>query len=63
MVRGGDVPYTPLPLSFAILHADGAVEWFVDERKLTPALTPISANGVAVAPPAGLGPGARCPDQ
>ena len=37
-VRGGDVPNTPLPLSFAILHDDGSVEWFVDARKLTPAL-------------------------
>ena len=33
-VRGADVPNTPLPLSFAILFADGAVEWFVDGRKL-----------------------------
>jgi len=32
-VRGGDVPRTPLPLSFAIVHADGAVDWFVDPRK------------------------------
>ncbi len=36
-VRGADVPNTPLPLSFAILFADGAVEWFVDARKLAPA--------------------------
>lgn len=34
-VRGGDVPNCPLPLSFALLHADGAVDWFVDDRKLT----------------------------
>jgi len=33
-VRGGDVSRSPLPLSFAILHADGALQWFVDERKL-----------------------------
>ena len=32
-VRGGDVPCTPLPLSFAILHEDGGVDWFVDARK------------------------------
>ncbi len=32
-VRGGDVPRTPLPLSFAVVHADGAVDWFVDPRK------------------------------
>ncbi len=33
-VRGGDVENTPLPLSFAILHADGAVDWFVDPAKV-----------------------------
>ncbi len=37
-IRGGDVAYTPLPLSFAILHDDGGVELFMDARKLTPAV-------------------------
>jgi Xaa-Pro aminopeptidase len=32
-VRGGDVPCTPLPLSFAVLNADATVEWFVDAAK------------------------------
>jgi Xaa-Pro aminopeptidase len=36
-VRGRDVPNTPLPLSFAILHADATVDWFVDARKLSAA--------------------------
>ena len=34
--RGGDVPFNPLFLSFALLHADGGVELFVDQRKLRP---------------------------
>ncbi len=38
-VRGGDVPHTPLPLSRAILYADGTVLWFLDPRKETDALT------------------------
>jgi Xaa-Pro aminopeptidase len=33
-VRGGDVQHSPLPLSFAILHASGAVDWFIDSRKV-----------------------------
>lgn len=33
-VRGSDVAFAPLPLSRAVLRGDGAVEWFVDERKL-----------------------------
>src|SRR5579872_615389 len=37
-IRGGDVPHTPLALSFAILHADATVELFIDGRKLTPGL-------------------------
>ena len=36
-VRGGDVPHTPLPLSFAVLHADARVDWFVDSQKVTDA--------------------------
>jgi Xaa-Pro aminopeptidase len=33
-IRGGDIPYNPLPLAFALLHGDGGVELFVDRRKL-----------------------------
>lgn len=35
-VRGRDVEHTPVVLSFAILHDDGRVEWFVHEEKITP---------------------------
>ena len=35
-IRGGDVPRTPLPLSFAVLAADGTVDLCIDERKLAP---------------------------
>jgi Xaa-Pro aminopeptidase len=37
-IRGGDVPYTPLPLAFAIVHSDARVTLFVDPRKLVPGL-------------------------
>jgi len=33
-LRGGDVPYAPLPRAFAILHAKGRVSLFIDRRKL-----------------------------
>ena len=33
-IRGGDVPFTPFALSFAVLHADGSAEWFIDTGKL-----------------------------
>ncbi|MGH1480126.1 MAG: aminopeptidase P family protein [Geminicoccales bacterium] len=38
-IRGGDVPFNPLTLGFALLHKDGAVEFFLDERKLRPGQT------------------------
>ncbi|MGI9505452.1 MAG: aminopeptidase family protein P, partial [Geminicoccaceae bacterium] len=38
-IRGNDVPFNPLTLGFALLHKDGAVEFFLDERKLRPGQT------------------------
>ena len=35
-IRGGDVPFNPLTLAFALLHQDGGVEVFLDKRKLRP---------------------------
>ena len=54
-IRGGDVPHTPLPLSFAILRADGTVALFIDRRKLAPGLERHLGNGVAIEPPERLG--------
>src|SRR3984893_17016395 len=55
-IRGGDVPHTPLPLSFAILRQDGSVTLFIDRRKLAPGLDRHLGNGVTVMPPGELGP-------
>jgi Xaa-Pro aminopeptidase len=33
-IRGADVARTPVPLSFAILHADGRAELFIDAAKI-----------------------------
>ncbi|HJU17575.1 MAG TPA: aminopeptidase P family protein [Stellaceae bacterium] len=54
-IRGGDVPHTPLPLSFAILRQDGGVAWFVDRRKLAPGLDRHLGNEVMVAAPEEFG--------
>lgn len=51
-IRGGDVPYNPLALAFALLHAEGGVELFIDQRKLRPGLD--LGNGVSVQPIAGF---------
>jgi Xaa-Pro aminopeptidase len=55
-IRGGDVPHTPLPLSYAILRADGGVTLFIDRRKLMPGLDRHLGNSVAIEPPERLGP-------
>ncbi len=55
-IRGGDVPHTPLPLSFAILRNDATVTLFIDRRKLAPGLDRHLGNGVAIAMPDDLGP-------
>jgi Xaa-Pro aminopeptidase len=55
-IRGGDVPHTPLPLSFAILRQDGSVTLFIDRRKLAPGLDRHLGNTVTIEPPDRLGP-------
>src|SRR3984893_876640 len=55
-IRGGDVPHTPLPLSFAILRQDGSVTLFIDRRKFAPGIERHLGNAVTVMPPEALGP-------
>jgi Xaa-Pro aminopeptidase len=47
-IRGGDVPFTPFALGFAVAHADGGVELFMDPRKLPPATREWLGNAVSV---------------
>ena len=55
-IRGGDVPRTPLPLSFAIVGADGSVDLFIDPRKLAPGLAEHLGDDVRPAAPDAFGP-------
>jgi len=54
-IRGSDVPHTPLPLAFALLHEDGHAELFIDERKLRPDTRAHLGNIVTVRPRDELG--------
>ena len=54
-IRGGDVPHTPLPLSFAVAKADGAVTLFIDRRKFVPGLDRHLGNAVTIEAPDRLG--------
>ncbi len=47
-IRGGDVPFTPFALGFALIHADGGTELFMDPAKLTEATRNWLGNAVAV---------------
>jgi Xaa-Pro aminopeptidase len=55
-IRGGDVPHTPLPLSFAVVTDEGTVDLFIDRRKLVPELEDHLGNTVAIRAPEELGP-------
>jgi Xaa-Pro aminopeptidase len=54
-IRGGDVPNAPLPLSFAILGADGHVQLFIDDRKVSSETRAHLGNGVTIRAPGAFG--------
>lgn len=53
-IRGSDVGYTPLALGFAILHANGGVELFMDPRKLATGVDKHLGESVIVLEPDAL---------
>ena len=53
-IRGDDVPYNPVALAFAIVHADGRVTLFIDPARLDAAMRAHLGNAVAVEPPSAL---------
>ena len=55
-VRGGDIDRTPVPLAFAILHADGRVALFTDPAKADDALRAHLGPEVEIRPEADFGP-------
>jgi Xaa-Pro aminopeptidase len=55
-IRGADVPFTPFALGFAIVHADGGTELFMDPTKLPEETRAWLGNTVSVAGRDALGP-------
>jgi Xaa-Pro aminopeptidase len=53
-IRGGDVIRSPLPLSQAILNADGSARLFLDPAKVTPELPAWLGNEVRLETPSDL---------
>ena len=54
-IRGDDVPFTPLPLGFALLRTDETVTLFMDLRKLGHETRQWLGNSVQIEPPDALG--------
>ena len=54
-IRGGDVPFTPFALGFAVIHADGGVELFMAPEKLDADIRAWLGNTVSIAGRDGLG--------
>ncbi len=55
-IRGGDVPHVPVTHCFALLHTDGQVDLFIDDRKIDGDLRAHLGNAVTVTAPNVLGP-------
>lgn len=55
-IRGGDVTHSPLPLSFAILYADGRAELFLDPDKISDGLAAHLGDQVSLRDIGQLGP-------
>jgi len=53
-VRGADVAFTPVPLAFALLFADGSVNVFLDPVKVGPAVAAHLGPQVRISPPGAL---------
>jgi Xaa-Pro aminopeptidase len=55
-IRGGDVPFTPFALGFAVVHSDGATDLFIAAEKLPSETRAWLGNAVSVAGRDALGP-------
>ena len=55
-IRGSDVPFTPFALGFALVHADGGAELFMDPVKLPDATRAWLGNTVSVSAREALAP-------
>lgn len=49
-IRGGDIDYSPLPLSFALLYRDGTLGWFIEPDKVSDDIKAHIGQGVDIHP-------------
>jgi Xaa-Pro aminopeptidase len=55
-IRGGDVPFTPFALGFALVHSDGTTDLFMAPEKLPAETRTWLGNAVSVSDRSALGP-------
>lgn len=53
-IRGSDIPHIPVALSYAIVFADGTLDWFIDEGRLDDEVRTQFGNHVRVLAPSTL---------
>jgi Xaa-Pro aminopeptidase len=49
-IRGSDIGYNPLVLSYAVLHNTGKLDWYVDAQKIPETVRVALGEGVAIHP-------------
>jgi Xaa-Pro aminopeptidase len=54
-VRSNDIPHIPVALSYAIVRADGTLDWFIDEKRVPEAVRTTFGNRVMILPPDYIG--------
>lgn len=53
-IRGSDVPHNPLALSYAVVHANGDMDWFIDPARVPSTVAAKLGNRVRLVPPVDL---------
>ncbi|MCB9964925.1 MAG: M24 family metallopeptidase [Rhodospirillales bacterium] len=53
-IRGGDMPHTPVPLSYGLLKQDGSFIWFIDPQKVPDTVRQRLQGRVSILPPADM---------
>lgn len=49
-IRGSDIDFNPLVLSYAVLHADARVDWYVDDRKIPSSVRTALGKDITIHP-------------
>lgn len=50
-IRSNDIPHIPVALSYAIVRADGTLDWFIDEKRVPESVRATFGNRVMILPP------------